>query len=142
MSQAFSFTKNIFEILKLPTQFIRFIFVGIIAAIIHFSVAMYVSHYHPKLPFISNAAGFSIAFIWSYIGQRLFTFRGATTSFFKSFKRWLIISLSGFGFNQGLLWLFYHIFGYAYPLAVGLAIVIVACLTFLAGKFWAFATTT
>lgn len=113
-----------------------FLAVGGAAAATHMGVfALAQAHMWPEL---ANALGFVIAFLVSYIGHRLLSFKDAGTSVTTSLRRFGITALAGFASNEIMFVVLLR--GLALPslLALFLALVFAAGQTFVLSRFWAF----
>ncbi|UJF24434.1 GtrA family protein [Suttonella sp. R2A3] len=90
-------------------------------------------------PVWANIGAFCVAFLVSFFGHFLLTFRGMDTRWWASLIRWLLAAVSGFVLNQLLFILGLHLFGEAAYLWVWfVATAIVTLLSFVLAKFWAF----
>lgn len=115
-----------------------FTVIGAIAAAVHYAIAVSLESGFSVAPAWANVIGFGFAFPVSYIGHSKLSFASHAASHRTAFPRFLTIALTGFFGNQALLlsllaWL-------AWPFWVTLAIVmvIVAFLTYVLSRYWAF----
>jgi putative flippase GtrA len=124
--------KNIFQ------QLGWFFIVGCAAAGTHWlcavtSVGMFDIH-----PPLANFIGWSIAVMVSFLGHYFFTFRHQEKSFVPAIRRFLIISICGFVMNE-LMFLYFlkhTIIPYYWLLAM--VLIVIAVLTFMFSRYWAF----
>lgn len=114
-----------------------FLSVGVLAAAVHYVVAV-CAHSLGLLPANANWAGFICAFPVSYIGHRLWSFRGTQASHGQAFPKFLLVALLGFFGNQCLLWLGLHYSHAPFWLILGLVMGVVAVTTYVLSKCWAF----
>ena len=113
-----------------------FLVVGGAAAATHMGVfALAQAHMWPEL---ANALGFVIAFVVSFAGHRLLSFKDASTTVVTSLRRFGITALAGFASNELIFVLLLR--GLALPslLALFLALLFAAGQTFVLSRFWAF----
>jgi putative flippase GtrA len=117
--------------------------VGIAAALVHLSVAALLLPSLTKGPgtapvLVANAAAFIVAFLVSYSGQRRWTFR-SSAAHARLLPRYLLVAAAGLGVNEAVVATGMRAFGLSALLAIALAIVCVAWLTFQASQYWVFA---
>jgi putative flippase GtrA len=113
-----------------------FLAVGGTAAATHMGVfALAQAHMWPEL---ANALGFVVAFMVSFAGHRLLSFKDAGTTVATSLRRFGITALAGFASNELIFVLLLR--GLAWPslLALFLALLFAAGQTFVLSRFWAF----
>jgi putative flippase GtrA len=123
-------------------RLIAFAAVGIAAALAHLSVAALLLHSLMKGPgtapvLAANAAAFIVAFLVSYSGQRRWTFR-SSAAHARLLPRYLLVAAAGLGVNEAVVATGMRAFGLPALLAIALAIVCVAWLTFQASQYWVF----
>ena len=113
-----------------------FVAVGSSAALTHMGVFAWAQqHLAPEL---ANAAGFAVAFLVSFGGHRLLSFRDAGTTVAQSFQRFALTALAGFATNEGVFVLLLRVAGWSALPALFAALVFAAGQTFLLSRFWAF----
>lgn len=113
-----------------------FLVVGGSAALTHMGVfALAQAHMWPEL---ANALGFCIAFVVSFAGHRLLSFKDAGTSVATSLGRFGVTAVAGFATNELIFVLLLR--GLAWPslLALFVALLLAAGQTFVLSRFWAF----
>lgn len=116
-----------------------FVVVGGLAAGVHLATAFVLVTLANVAPAIANVLAFACAFPVSYAGHNRHSFRAARKAD-GSMWRWLRVSLFGFVANQGLYLLALHAFPQIwYLLLSALVTMIVAVISYLLGKRWAFA---
>ena len=93
---------------------------------------------HLMLPELANALGFGIAFVVSFAGHRLLSFKDASTSVATSLQRFAITALAGFASNELVFMLLLRALGLPSLLALFLALLFAAGQTFVLSRFWAF----
>ena len=125
---------------RLP-QVSLFVLVGGGAAAIHFmSVILFVELFAtPAL--IANIFAFLIAFCFSFSGQRYLTFSDSNQTFFYSLKRYFLVSVCSFLFNEFFFYLAIYLFHIPYYVALPIIVLLVAIGTFVVSKRWAFKLT-
>lgn len=119
-------------------QLLRFGLIGATATATHFIIALLLIGMDVH-PLWANAWAFLIAFQISFFGHRGFTFRNNDLPLVTSASRFAITALCGFGLSEGLLAALLAWTSLSDPLALFAALGTVAVLTFLMGRFWAFA---
>jgi len=113
-----------------------FLAVGGAAAATHMVVfALAQAHMWPE---IANALGFCVAFVVSFAGHRLLSFKDAGTSMATSFKRFVVTALAGFASNELVFVLLLRGLDLPSLLALFLALLFAAGQTFVLSRFWAF----
>lgn len=122
---------------RLP-QVSLFVLVGGGAAAVHFlSVILFVELFAtPAL--IANIFAFLIAFCFSFSGQRFLTFSSSNQTFFYSLKRYFLVSVCSFIFNELFFYIAVYLFNIQYYIALPIIVLLVAVGTFVVSKRWAF----
>lgn len=116
-----------------------FLLVGALAALTHLAVVYLLVEFAAWLPAQANVAAFCVAFLVSYLGQRRYTFGGAAP-WGRSMVRWGMVSVVAFALNQLLfVQALQRLPGQPYLLLLAAVTLLVAALSFLLGKVWAFA---
>nr|WP_242697523.1 GtrA family protein [Bordetella petrii] len=89
-------------------------------------------------PLVANIAGWFIAFIVSFMGHYLLTFRHLSARWTIALRRFFLVSTCGFLFNEVVYaWLLSNT-RQSYELMLGLVLLGLAFATFLASRLWAF----
>jgi putative flippase GtrA len=122
---------------RLP-QVSLFVLVGGGAAAVHFlSVILFVELLAtPAL--IANIFAFLIAFCFSFSGQRFLTFSSSNQTFFYSLKRYFLVSVCSFIFNELFFYIAVYLLNIPYYIALPIIVLLVAIGTFVVSKRWAF----
>ena len=81
-----------------PSAIIPFAVVGLLAAAVHYSIAVAGVMLLNISPLASNVCGYLVALLVSYLGQSRFTFAAAARPP-QTFLRFTIVSFSGFALN-------------------------------------------
>jgi putative flippase GtrA len=115
-----------------------FIAVGCTAAAVHFGVVVGLVELAGLAPLLANVAGWLVAFIVSFCGQWLLTFRGSGAPWRQALRRFFLISLGGFTANESAYAVLLHFSALRYDLLLGLVLVAVAVMTYLLSSRWAF----
>jgi putative flippase GtrA len=89
-------------------------------------------------PELANALGFCVAFVVSFAGHRLLSFKDASTSVASSLGRFAVTAVAGFASNELVFVLLLRWLGWPSLLALLVALVFAAGQTFLLSRFWAF----
>lgn len=117
---------------------LRFGVAGGLAALVHLLMVVLLVERAGVSPLRANVAGFAVAFLVSYAGQRYFTFADANNSHGQALPRHLAVAVAGWLLNQFLFALLLATTALPYPLALALVLVAVAGITFLLGRHWVF----
>lgn len=120
-------------------QIFRFALVGGAATLVHLLVGVTLIH-AGWAPVLANAAAFSIAFTVSFAGHFGYTFVGANASLRAALTRFIALALAGFAANEAILagLLTRHIFSPTATLVLSTGLV--AAVTFVLARKWAFAS--
>lgn len=115
-----------------------FLAVGGSAAAVHVGVVLLlVSHY--QMPALAaNVAGFLMAFCVSFLGHHRLTFAGGPAGMGESLPRFAAVAVLGFAGNE-LLYALLLAVGVDYRLALVCVLALVAGMTWLLSRYWAFA---
>lgn len=113
-----------------------FLAVGGAAALTH--LAVFALTQHRMWPELANAIGFLVAFMVSFGGHRLLSFRDAGTTVAQSFQRFVVTALAGFASNEGVFVLLFRVSDWPALPALLVGLIAAAGQTFLLSRFWAF----
>jgi putative flippase GtrA len=115
-----------------------FIAVGCAAAAVHLFVVIVLVSGWAWLPLVANVAGWLVAFVVSFSGHRLLTFRANDAPVWRAMRRFFGVSLAGFAANELTYAAFLHLSGLRYDLLLAIVLVLVAVMTYLLSSRWAF----
>lgn len=115
-----------------------FVAVGCTAAAVHFGVVVALVEGAALPPLVANVAGWLVAFIVSFCGQWLLTFRGSGAPWRQALGRFFLVSLLGFAANESAYAVLLHFSALPYELLLALVLVGVAVMTYLLSARWAF----
>ena len=115
-----------------------FTLIGAIAAAVHYVVAVTLEGGLHVAPAWANVTGFVFAFPVSYAGHSRLSFAHHAASHRQALPRFLAIALTGFAGNQVLLLSALSWLDCPFWLVLALVMGIVACLTYLLSRYWAF----
>jgi putative flippase GtrA len=119
-------------------QIITFGFVGTTALIVHWlTVALLVPQ--GMAPLSANVVGFLIAFQISYWGHRHFTFQKKHVPWTETLPRFFIVAVLSFLVNEAMYYMLLTYTQLNYRLSLFLVLALVAILTFVMSRQWAFA---
>lgn len=116
---------------------LRFGLVGALAALTHYLVAAACLRLGLLSPAWANPAGFAVAFWVSYFGHFHLSF-GGNAAHRQALPRFLLTALAGFGTNHLLYLALLHLTPWSPYLDLLIALVLVAAMTFLLSRHWAF----
>lgn len=119
-------------------QLLRFGMVGALAAAVHFLVVSALVARLDWQPLVANVAAFLTAFVVSYSGQHHWTFAGSGVSWRQGLPRYFLVSCGSFVINELLYAALLAWTSLSYQLALGITLVVVAALTFVSSRYWAF----
>ncbi|MDI1309467.1 MAG: GtrA family protein [Methylotenera sp.] len=115
-----------------------FAVIGASAAAVHYIAAVSIEFLQLATPAKANILGFLFAFPLSYFGHKTLSFAGHTATHRQAFPKFFSIAIVGFLFNQFIVTRFLTITILPFWLVLGVAMVIVAVLTYLFSHYWAF----
>ena len=130
-----------FEVRSLLAQLSKFASVGVIATAVHAVVYGFAGRLLE--PMLANLLGFIVAFIFSYSGHFLWTFRAQTQGqqLHKAIAyqfRFLVVAVSGLMLNSVAVWVVTQWLQIDYLYAVVPMVLVVPVVTFALAKLWAF----
>ena len=115
-----------------------FLVVGGAAALTHLGVFVWLSQTTPWWPEVTNAAGFLVAFVVSFVGHRWLSFSDTGTGLLQSLWRFGSTALAGFACNEAVFMALHRLLNWPQLLALITALIVAAAQTFMLGRFWAF----
>lgn len=115
-----------------------FVLVGSTAAAVHWGVVVLVVERLHGLPLVANVMGWCVAVVVSFAGHHGLTYQGHGVDFWRSARRFLVVSAIGFAFNEVSYALLLHLTGLRYEWLLGAVLVGVALFTYWAGRHWVF----
>ena len=115
-----------------------FTLIGIIAAAVHYVIAVGFEWSHLLPPSQANAIGFLVAFPVSYFGHRKLSFSNQNSTHKQAFPRFLAVAITGFVANQSLVIGALHLTHLPFWLVLGFVMVFIAVSTYLLSRYWAF----
>lgn len=122
-------------------QGLFFLFIGGMAAFVHFLSLLFFVQILEIQPNFANIYAFLIAFCCGFIGHLNFTFKikEQTKRWKSKLGKWFLSSIFGFMLNQIIFVCGTHLFGEQYYVLIWIvATGLVTMMTFLLAKFWAF----
>ncbi|WP_145979304.1 GtrA family protein [Ramlibacter tataouinensis] len=115
-----------------------FVAVGCTAAALHFGTVVQLVETLGWVPLLANVAGWLLAFVVSFLGQWLLTFRGRGATWMHALPRFFAISLAGFLANESAYALLLRFSALRYDVLLAGVLVGVAVTTYLLSSRWAF----
>jgi putative flippase GtrA len=118
-------------------QFARYLLVGGLGALTHLGVLAVCVEQLGQNPIVGTSAGFICALLLQYTLNHRWTFR-STRSHASSLWRYVIVSLSGFALNTGLMAAlinYLHVWYFTAQLSV---IIVAPISNFILNRYWAF----
>lgn len=119
-------------------QALAFLFVGLSALTTHWLVLVLLVSGGGLDPLVANFLSFCVAFNISYVGHRHLTFAAQGRPHRRTLPRFLAVAVSIFLINQAFYWGMLTFSPLRYDVANLIVLGVVATMTFLASKFWAF----
>ena len=89
-------------------------------------------------PLVANVCGWLVAFLVSFSGHYLLTFRQQRKSLAVACRRFFLVSAAGFMINEVSYACLLTLTDIPYDLLLGGILVAIAVLTFVFSRFWAF----
>lgn len=120
-------------------QLMRFGVIGVIAAITHYCIAIFLTDTHVAAAW-ANLVAFVIAFWVSYFGHRYFSFDAGDVSHQQTLPRFILVAVFGFILNESLLLLMLHFTKISMALGLPFIILLTAMFTFILSRQFAFDT--
>jgi putative flippase GtrA len=108
------------------------------AAAVHYVVAVLLEGVAHMNPAWANVTGFCVAFPVSYVGHYTLSFATQHKQHVQALPKFLLVAILGFVINQTLVLLCLRLTLLPFWLVLGLVMVIVAMMTYLLSKYWAF----
>lgn len=130
------------ELQKRPavTQFARFVVVGTSNTIIDFTIYTILTRLVGLHFLIANTCSFIVAVTWSYVINRIWTFRNRSANVSSQFIKFIVVSLSALALVTILLATFHRGLGINDLIAKALAIGIVMFWNYFLNRHWTFKT--
>lgn len=120
-------------------QLSRFVAVGASAAGVHYLVVVLLVSLKWLTPAKANVFAFLTAFWVSYFGHRHWTFEAADLAHRQSLPKFFLIASLSFLLNQMLYVFFLTYVPLPYYVSLPVVLIIVAAVTYLSSRLWAFA---
>ncbi|NOS96611.1 MAG: GtrA family protein [Methylotenera sp.] len=115
-----------------------FTIIGIIAAAVHYVIAVGLEWSHLLPPTQANIIGFLSAFPVSYFGHSKLSFSNQNATHKQAFPRFLAVAVAGFVANQSLVIVALRFTQLPFWLVLGFIMVVIAASTYLLSRYWAF----
>jgi putative flippase GtrA len=115
-----------------------FIAVGCTAAAVHLGVVIALVGGLGQLPLAANIIGWLVAFVVSFSGHWLLTFRAQQAPLWRAARRFFGISATGFAVNELAYALLLQWSTLRYDIVLAIILVAVAVITYLLSSRWAF----
>ncbi len=116
---------------------VRFLLVGGLAGLVHIAGVVLFTAVWPVHPILANTFGFLMAFCFSSVGHMMFTFK-VSEGRGRAVARWFIVSFSALLVSDVVLHVLAEMLHWYLPLVQAIAIAVIPCVSFMAGKLWAF----
>jgi len=123
---------------RLWQQFLRFLFVGVIATVIHYSVLITGVELVGMDPVPASGLGFALSAGVNYVLNRRITFR-SNAAHGRAMLRFAVVILAGLAWNVLLMHLLTDRMGYPYLLAQVFTTGVVLIWNFCGNALWSFA---
>jgi putative flippase GtrA len=119
-------------------EVVAFGVVGATAFLVHFAVVA-VTVPLGVAPLLANVFGFLAAFVVSFIGHVRWSFPAEGRPVAPALRRFAVVAISGFVLNESAYAVLLRTTSLDYRVALFIVLVAVAGITWLAGRYWAFA---
>jgi len=119
-------------------QIIRFAIIGIMASAWHFMMVYLLVSQLQQHPLIANIFAFFSAFLISYFGHSLWTFKEKKHNHNHVIKKFFLVAVFGFILNEGGYFLLLSFTSFSYLLSLLIVLLVVPLITFIMSKYWAF----
>ncbi|MEY4208691.1 MAG: hypothetical protein RLZZ20_1843 [Pseudomonadota bacterium] len=113
--------------------------VGVTAMLVHLGCVSLILVPLGLHPLIANIIAFLIAFQVSHAGHQRLTFSHHDAPVARSRARFFGVALTSFIINELMYWVLLHFTPLDYRVALAIVLVMVAALTFVIARHWAFA---
>jgi putative flippase GtrA len=120
------------------SEIARFVVVGVMATVVHFSVLISAVEYWGLMPSPANGIAFLCAVGVTFFGQSFWVFRGHGGLTLAKMIKFACSLTIGFTANLGIMAVCTRIFGFDYRIGFLACIVIVTVLNFAVNKLWVF----
>ena len=124
--------------MRLARQLFWFVVVGVLAALTHWGVAVLLVSQWALPPALANVAGWLVAFVVSFTGHYFLTFRHADAHWIVAARRLFLISACNFAINEITYVTLLRLTDWSYDGLLAGILIVLAALTFVASRFWAF----
>ena len=124
--------------MRLSARLAWFVAVGCTAAAVHFGTVVALVERLALATLLANIAGWLLAFVVSFCGQWLLTFRARQAPVLQALPRFFLVSLAGFATNEAAYAVLLHFSALPYDLLLALVLVGVAVMTYWLSSRWAF----
>lgn len=118
-------------------QVFRFGIVGLLAAMLHFSVVVLMVQRGSIEPLLANVFAFVLSFQVSYWGHRHWTFENTVVSHGIAFPKLAFVQIINFAANETLFYIFLTLH-LPYDIALLIVLTVLPLFTFAASKLWIF----
>ena len=122
----------------IPPESQAFIIVGTSAALVHFCIVLWLVQHQDWQPLLANILAFLIAFQVSYFGHRIWTFSDTDLTHKQSLPRFFLIASGSFLLNEVMYYFLLNYTPMPYWLSLGIVLILVAAVTFVSSRLWAF----
>jgi len=122
-------------------QFLKFGIVGVSNLFVDFAVYITLTRgtsYFARHFLLANACSFGVAVTWSYVINRVWTFRNTHYAIVRQYIVFLCINIIALGFNEALLYIFVVYVGLYDLVAKFVAACMVIFWNFFANRYWTF----
>jgi putative flippase GtrA len=115
-----------------------FVAVGCAAAAVHLGVVIALVDGFGQLPLAANIVGWLVAFVVSFSGHWLLTFRAQQAPLWRAARRFFTVSAAGFAANELAYALLLQWSAWRYDVVLAMVLIAVAVITYLLSSRWAF----
>lgn len=121
---------------KLLKQIFAFGCVGVVATVVHYSVALFFIEFVRINIFVANILGYAAAVLVSLFGHSVFTYKKKVNNHIA--QRFVIVSLSTLAVSQGVLFLLEFQLELNHQTALAIVVLSIPIVSFFLNKFWVY----
>lgn len=124
--------------MRAVTRLACFVAVGCAAAAVHLGVVIALVTGGGLPPLAANVGGWMVAFVVSFLGHWQLTFRAQRAPWWRSARRFFLISLAGFAANECAYALLLRWSRLPFDAALACVLMAIAVMTYFLSSRWAF----
>ena len=119
-------------------QLLRFLITGIVSTLIHITTALYLIEHIYLSAMTGNSIAFILSFIFSYLVNKLWTFKEQSMTHKNKLFRYMITTSTGLAFNIVTMSLIVNVLGQSHRIGLLFVVIFWPAINFILAKFWVF----